>query len=239
MHINHKIKYAIKLECYNYGKGIFVISTWLIWNRRNASHFGRSSQPLESVNIRAGALLQEFIAVQDDDPSLPKPAVMHQWRPPEYGTYKVNFDAAIFKSSNTAGIGVIIRDWGGQAIGALSMSMSLANSVSNMEALACRRAVQFAANLGLHRVIFEGDSAIVINAVSQENAALSSYGFIVEDIHSLVSAFLSFEFVHVPRSAGINSLPNLKSTRESCSFCEFMSNSAAIPFQVLEGAPAE
>ncbi|XP_065618956.1 uncharacterized protein LOC136063028 [Quercus suber] len=128
---------------------------------------------------------------------------MHQWRPPEYGTYKVNFDAAIFKASNTAGIGVIICDWGGQAIGALSMSMPLANSVSDMEALACRRVVQFAANLGLHRVIFEGDSAIVINAVSQENAALSSYGFIVEDIHSLMSAFLSFEFVHVPRSGNI------------------------------------
>ena len=37
----------------------------------------------------------------------------------------------------------------------------------------------------------------------------------------------------------INSLPNLRSTRESCSFCEFMSNSVAIPFQVLEGAPGE
>ena len=187
----------------DYRKEIFAISTWLIWNRRNASHFGCLSQPLESVSIRVGALLQEFIAVQEVDLSLPESAVMHQWRPPEQGIYKVNFDAAVFKSSNTAGIGVIIRDWGGQAIGALSMSMPLANSVSDMEALACRRAVQFAVDLGLHRVFFEGDSVIVINAVSQENAALSLYGFIVEDILSLVSSFLSFEFVHVPRSGNI------------------------------------
>ena len=83
------------------------------------------------------------------------------------------------------------------------MSMSLANSVSDMEALACHWAVQFAVDLSLHRVIFEGDSAIVINAVSQENVALSSYGFIVEDILSLVSSFLSFEFVHVPRCGNI------------------------------------
>ena len=68
------------------------------------------------------------------------------------------------------------------------------------EALACCWAVQFTVDLGLHRVIFEGDSAIVINAVS---ATLSSYGFIVEDILSLVSSFLSFEFVHVPRSDNI------------------------------------
>lgn len=36
----------------------------------------------------------------------------------------------------------------------------------DMEALACHQEVQFAVDLGLHKVIFEGDSAIVINAVS-------------------------------------------------------------------------
>ena len=187
----------------DYRKEVFAISIWLIWNRRNASHFGRPSQSLESFSIRAGALLREFIAVHEGDLSLLESTVVHQWRPPEQGIYKVNFDAAVFKASNSAGIGVIIRDWGGQAIGALSMSMPLANSVPDMEALACRRAVQFAVDLGLHRVIFEADSAIVINAVSQENAALSSYGFIVEDILILISSFLSFEFVHVPRSGNI------------------------------------
>ena len=91
-----------------YCKEIFAISTWLIWNRRNASHFGHPSHPLESVNIRAGALLPEFITFQEDDLSLPESAVRHQWRPPEHGTYKVNFDVAVFKSSNSAGIRVII-----------------------------------------------------------------------------------------------------------------------------------
>ena len=69
------------------------------------------------------------------------------------------------------------------------MSIPLANSITDMEALACRRAVQFAADLGLHRVIFEGDSATVINAVTQDNAALSSFPFV--------------NFVHVPRSGNI------------------------------------
>lgn len=62
------------------------------------------------------------------------------------------------------------------SIGALSMSIPLANSISDMKALACRRAVQyFAVDLGLHssqsylRRRF-GDS-------SQDNiAALSSHG---------------------------------------------------------------
>ena len=187
----------------DYRKEIFAIYTWLIWNRCNASHFGCPSHTLESVSIRASVMLQEFIAVQEDDLSLPESAMMHQWRPPEHGTYKVNFDAVVFKSSNFVGIRVIIHDWGGQAIGALSMSMPLANSISNMEALVCHRTVQFAIDLGLHRVFFKGDLAIVINAVSLKNEALSSYGFIVEDILSLVPSFMSFEFVHVPRSSNI------------------------------------
>ena len=41
----------------DYRKELFAISTWLIWNRRNASHFGCPSHPLGSVSIRAGALL--------------------------------------------------------------------------------------------------------------------------------------------------------------------------------------
>ena len=115
----------------------------------------------------------------------------------------MNFDAAVFKASNTAGLGVIVRHWCGQAIGALSMSIPLANSITDMEALACRRAVQFAADVGLHRVIFEGDSAKVINTVTQDNAALSSYGNIVEDILCPVPSFLFVNFVHVPRSGNI------------------------------------
>ena len=68
------------------------------------------------------------------------------------------------------------------------------------KALACRRAVQFVTELGLHRVIFEGDLTIVINAVSQRNAALCSYGNIVDDIRCLVSSFLFFDFIHVHRT---------------------------------------
>lgn len=67
-------------------------------------------------------------------------------------------------------------------MGALSLSVLMANMVPDMEAVACRHAVNFAAELGLQRLIFEGDSAIVINAVSQGNAALASYGNIMEDI---------------------------------------------------------
>lgn len=49
----------------------------------------------------------------------------------------------------------------GDVIGALSMPIPL----SQLEALACRRAVQFALENGLRRVTFEGDLVTVINAI--------------------------------------------------------------------------
>ena len=90
--------------------------------------------------------------------------------------YKTKFDAAVFKSTNSAGIGVIIRDCGGNAIGALTMPVPLSSSVAELEALTCRRAVQFSIEIGLRKVIFEDDSAEVIQAIAQGNSDFSVYG---------------------------------------------------------------
>ncbi|XP_075663156.1 uncharacterized protein LOC142632674 [Castanea sativa] len=43
-------------------------------------------------------------------------------------------------------------------------------SIVELEALACRRAVQFAVELGIQDVVFEGDSLQVIQAISQETS---------------------------------------------------------------------
>ena len=95
-----------------------------------------------------------------------RPSAQHQWRPPEQGFVKVNFDAAMFNHSNSAGLGVIVRDWRGVSLGAMSTHTSLASSVADMEALACLRVVQFAAERELQQVIIEGDSVIIIAAIT-------------------------------------------------------------------------
>ena len=78
---------------------------------------------------------------------------------------KANFDATIFPSSNLAGLGVVVHDSNGAVIGALSIPISLGSSVAELEALACLRAVQFASKIGLTRVVFEGDSVAMIDAL--------------------------------------------------------------------------
>ena len=129
-----------------------------VWNGRNSLKFGHPTIAVDCISSKASAMLQEFLAVQ----ASPVPTPTTQWRPPEYPFFKANFDAAVFKSSSSAGINVIIRDGMGEAIGALTMPIPLANSVATMEALACHKAVLFAKEIGLLDMIFEGNSAEVI-----------------------------------------------------------------------------
>ena len=111
-----------------------------------------------------------------------------------------NFDAALFKHNDTTGQGFIIRDINGAVIGALSMCIPLPYSVATTEALACRRAVQFAAEIGLHEVTFEGDATVVINAITVGATEHSSYGYIIGDILAQATTFSCFEFCYVNRS---------------------------------------
>ena len=78
----------------------------------------------------------------------PRPLVLQKWCPPTPDIYKANFDAAVFRSSNLVGLGVIVRDNCGEPTGALSMPINLGQSMAEMEALACQRAVQFAIKIG-------------------------------------------------------------------------------------------
>ena len=148
---------------------LFSITAWLLWNRRNAKHFGRPIHPLTKIYSMAGTLLQDFLATQSEPPTIPDPIILQQWRPPENNSYKVNFDAATFGSTNSTGIGVIVRDCAGEVIGALSLLMSMPQSVAAVEALACRQSVKFAAKIGLTRVVIEGDSTVIINVLTMAN----------------------------------------------------------------------
>ncbi|XP_075654783.1 uncharacterized protein LOC142624948 [Castanea sativa] len=107
---------------------------------------------------------------------------MQHWCPPEAHTFKANIDAAVFKSENLVGLGIVIRDWRGEAIGAVTMPVSLPQTVVELEAMACRRAVQLAREIGLSQVIFEGDSSTVIKAILEGPTDVLPYGHVIEDI---------------------------------------------------------
>ena len=120
---------------------------------------------MDSICRDAGSLLQEFLQAREVELSPPRPQVIQRWRPPDPYFYKINFDAAVFQVSNLAGVGVIARDNRGDPIGMLTMPIPFRQSVVELEALACQRAVQFALEIGLNQVVIEGDSVTVIEAL--------------------------------------------------------------------------
>ena len=100
--------------------------------------------------------------------------------PPDLPFYKANFDRALFKGSSSAGIGVV-RDFKGNVIRALSKWIGLPPSEVEVEALACRRAIYFAIEIGLQEVVSEGDSETIINSLNSDSSSLAHFGHLVED----------------------------------------------------------
>ena len=67
--------------------------------------------------------------------------------------------------------------------------------------LACRKALEFAIDAGFMDIILEGDSALVMQTVSQAQPNLSWLGLIYEDIWCLAAGFRSILINCVRHSA--------------------------------------
>ena len=102
---------------------------------------GQPSWKIEDVVQRASELLDEFQDVQKPTRGVAGRSEDIRWKPPDFGRYKINFDGAVFGDQVSAGIGVVIRDWEGQIIAALSQRVWYPGSVYSFEALAAYRAV--------------------------------------------------------------------------------------------------
>ena len=62
--------------------------------------------------------------------------------------YKVNVDGAVFRSQKTACVGVLIRDFHGQVIAALSKKVCAPLGPLEVEAKAFEAGIQFAKDVG-------------------------------------------------------------------------------------------
>ena len=78
----------------------------------------------------------------------------------------------------------------------MKFQIPLSQSVVELEALACRRAVQFAWEIGLRRVTFEGDLAGVVQAITRGNSDFLPFGNIIDDIRNQFAVFQFSEFCH-------------------------------------------
>ena len=81
----------------------------------------------------------------------------------------------------------------------LSQLVLLPLTVIEVEALAARRGVELALELGFNNVELEGDSTGLINTFMDGCKSLAHYSHIIADIHYLASQFSIFNLSHVHR----------------------------------------
>ena len=97
------------------------------------------------------------------------------WTPPHIPSLKINYDRAVFRDSNNAGIRAMIRDSEGRVIASLAEKIPLAQTVANVEAAVARRTILFAKDLNLSSIILEGDSEIIHHSSLASRGSVPSF----------------------------------------------------------------
>ena len=84
------------------------------------------------MSLASDSLL-EFQRASLEPPLAKKSPTTVKWLPPPVGWLKVNFDGAIFKGKNVAGLGCIIRNDKGLVMAAFTQSIPLPTSVETVD----------------------------------------------------------------------------------------------------------
>lgn len=85
----------------------------------------------------------------------------------------------------------------------MSGRIGLPTFVVEVEALACRRAVSFAIEIGLQEVVFEGDSETIINSLNSDCSCLSHFVHLIEDCRVHAGNLRFSAFSHVCRICNV------------------------------------
>ena len=118
---------------------VFATICWCLWERQNQIRVRQTSWQIHKIEGRAKMMVCEF---WDDDQEQQRSVRRPQarWSPPPTGTYKANFNVALFEELHCAGLGAVYRDHSSQVIAALSQRIGLPHTVEMAEALEIGRA---------------------------------------------------------------------------------------------------
>ena len=144
---------------------LFATLVWMIWSYCNTLRTSTKPFPLSQVALSASQTLQTFaqalLVPRMQSGALPKQHI--RWNPPPSTSLKINFDGAVFRETDEAGLGVVVCDHQGKVMASMFEKIKLPSSSNEVEALAAMRAISFALELHLPSIIVEGDSELIIS----------------------------------------------------------------------------
>lgn len=104
-----------------------------------------------------------------------------KWQPPEVGFYKLNVDASLYSGEFMFSLGLVVRDSSGQFIMGKNMKFSGERSVMEAEAIGMYEAIKWILSTGLHHVVIESDSQLVVHALKSEDSYQVEVGHIIDE----------------------------------------------------------
>lgn len=93
----------------------------------------------------------------------------------------------------------MIRDHGGLVIASLAQNLNQAYNPVEIEAMATTQGIEFAIEIGVDRVLIEGDSSVVMEALRSKNVGLASYDSLIEDAKLIERIFSELSYSHTKR----------------------------------------
>ncbi|XP_010678553.1 uncharacterized protein LOC104894086 [Beta vulgaris subsp. vulgaris] len=180
---------------------IFWSLLWGIWLRRNAWIFESKRVEIREVIDRALKCTNEFkeVNVCSGEGMGGESKGGKKWQRPREGTYKLNFDAAVFEEGRI-GFGGVIRDAMGTIVLACCGTLVGKYSADVAEALAARKVLTIAGEAGIRVDSVEGDCLKLIVHLQKQTAELSSFGNLVQDILALNVVGSCPVFQHICRN---------------------------------------
>ena len=115
----------------------------------------------------------------------------------------MNYDGTIFQEQGRVGIVVVIRNSASEVMVSFSQQIPLPTMVAQVEAMAARRAMEFAQELGITRAIIEGDSKSICKDLLNLSPSLAFHGLLIQDAQDLAFSFISISFSHVCHQGNI------------------------------------
>ncbi|CAN6327586.1 unnamed protein product [Urochloa humidicola] len=132
-------------------------------------------------------------------PFQPSRVVLVRWTPPPRGWFKINFDGSVYHDgSRRASIGGAIRDSAGRVVLAFAEPTEH-STVGIVEARAMIRGLRLALELGVERVIAEGDDLVLAQLLRGEETQTRIPMAVQEEILGLLRCFPGRDVRHVYR----------------------------------------
>jgi hypothetical protein len=104
----------------NQQRAKFGIICWALWHHRNKARLNKPMEHIKQINTFAQSYLEEFTHCNSGHDPIPLPRTQIKWKAPTTCRYKINYDGAVFRDRDEAGLGVVVRDAQGLPMASLA-----------------------------------------------------------------------------------------------------------------------